>query len=205
MKSGSFEASYWRSKKFDLSVFLKEVSHMDDFNLKEVIHVCITANARFHNRVITGAKFPVHIYNIQDMYRAFPNAKYVYLARDLRAVAASQLKKYNSLSPFSIKHWNVIFALVLSQWKGKRFADSMKGQSNFIQMKYEEVIKNPEREFTRLYNFLSLDFQVSNLRVPRVGASHANSRSTVGISQFSKDRWKKDLGRLDKIILSILK
>ena len=39
MKSGSFEASYWRSKKFDLSVFLKEVSHMDDFNLKEVIHV----------------------------------------------------------------------------------------------------------------------------------------------------------------------
>ena len=95
-----------------------------------------------------GEKTPIHFEYIDEINEYFPRAKFVNIIRDPRDVINSILASgwgndqiYRRLSMYkqNIKKYNV-------------------EQKNILNIKYEELVKNPENTVKSIYKFLGLHF-----------------------------------------------
>jgi len=100
-----------------------------------------------------GDKTPINTIFIDKIARIFPKAQYIHIIRDPRDVVCSYVKAnlyddYNSALAF---------------WKQANIkAEALKEQlsvSQFIQLRYEDLVTNPEQELKRVCVFLNLEYK----------------------------------------------
>jgi hypothetical protein len=176
-------------------------------------------NASQNFATIWGEKTPRHIFRIDDMLRAYPNARVVCMCRDVRAVIASY-KNWRNQGGFDFEadpsHKNDIQleerrasqsyhpATVAMLWKGQMSAAQLAlekwGPSKVKIVKYEELVRWPEAEVNSLVSWLDLDFYKQMLDVPVLNSSFVAFDKAGGVTMEGLDRWKKQLSEGELLV-----
>jgi hypothetical protein len=117
------------------------------------------ANARGTPRY--GDKTPSYMQSLDLLDRVFPDAQYVHLVRDGRDAGLSFLEmrrkpRFNLARPRGI-------ASFASQWKleveAARTFGSRLGPERYYELRYEDLVREPDAELRRVASFLGLDFE----------------------------------------------
>lgn len=124
----------------------------------------------------------------------FPQAKFIHIVRDPRENFSSLKKLYKS------RNWNWE-PFALAEQIRKSFDAAVTnlekfGDSRYLLLSYEKLLKNPKEIITEIVDFLSIP-ETENLYVPTVNkmpaksnSMHADRQITGAIQQRSADRWK---------------
>ena len=152
-------------------------------------------------------KNPAHARFTKELHSIFPDADFIHLIRDPRATIYSQIIAFNKKSIFNLAYlW-----ISLNQNIIKNIA-SLK--LNSFQIKYENLVQNPEQVIFSLMEFLKLEYDNQLLNSykkikPLIKDSnfyslphHHNTGNPINTK--SLDKWKENLNGNDiKIINTI--
>ena len=125
------------------------------------------ADARGKSRF--GDKTPAYMQQLDLLERVFPGAQYVHLIRDgrdaaLSFVAMRRRPRFNWARPRGI-------AGFACQWKleveGARRFGRRVGAERYVELRYEELVAEPEATLRRVCDFLGLDFEPAMLEYHR--------------------------------------
>lgn len=103
-------------------------------------------------------KTPEHTLNGQFILRTLPNARFIHLIRDARAVAASYLRAAKGWG----KEWAPKTALASVRiWQeyvtaGRRISQYVPTRDQYIEIKYEELRQDPHGSLQKLFSWLAL-------------------------------------------------
>jgi len=134
-------------------------------------------------------KSPPHIFFQPQIKSLFPEAKFIYLLRDPRAVIGS-LKTM----PWSTSN---VYALARS-WKSATKKFDINNQSIVIQ--YESLVKSPESEMKKLFDFMQLkgEYKLAESVGDNVEKQNWNSHNSFKpISTEHLEKWRKQLSHTD--------
>ena len=89
---------------------------------------------------------------VSPLINTYPNIKIIQIVRDPRAVIASQNKSKDGCYPlmFALRQWRKSMAYALEN-VGKK--------DNFLLVRYEDFVDNPEKEARRICSFLGVDYE----------------------------------------------
>jgi hypothetical protein len=161
---------------------------------------------------IWGEKTPRHIFRINDMLTAFPDARIVCMTRDPRAVVASY-RDWRNQGGFDFErdpghldaleaeqtrirrsyHPATISLLWRAQMNAAIKARDHWGSGKVFLQRYEDLVTEPERALKDLTAWLGLSFQPSMLQVPMHNSSYESFNEAQGISRAAVGRWKQKL------------
>ncbi|MEM6818397.1 MAG: sulfotransferase [Pseudomonadota bacterium] len=148
---------------------------------------------------------PGHVFSLQTIARAFPDAKIIHMVRDGRAVSASLRK----LGWVGMRASDPEAAIQYSALKWERSieafercAPSVSGQA--MTVRYEDVVRTPDRVMEAVTAFIGLkpfDFQTALERRDRheptgdavVSSNTAFEALGDGLSEVPIHRWRKTL------------
>jgi hypothetical protein len=163
--------------------------------------------AEHHGRERWGEKTPRHVYRINELLTAFPQAKVVCLVRDPRAVVASYkdwhgaaARRGETESPEleadrerSRRSYNAVLMSLL--WRGvvraSFAARERHGEERVRVQRFERLAAEPESEVRELCAWLGLAYEPALLEIPVVNSSYATTGG--GVSSEPVERWRKRL------------
>ncbi len=150
-------------------------------------------------------KMPTNGFRLGLMARLFPNARIVFLRRDLRDCAISSLftllpNAYTYTQRLDwFGHYAKTYYQIIETWR-----DML--DIRFLEINYEELVGDPEPQVRRLLDFAGLEFQASCLH-PEGGDNQIKTSSVFqarqSINSRSVGRWKNYepwLGPLNEVL-----
>jgi hypothetical protein len=171
--------------------------------------------ARRHDRERWGEKTPRHVYRIDELLEAFPQAKVVCLVRDPRAVVASYRDWHGAAERRGVteppelqadrrrtrRSYNVVLMSLL--WRGVVRAScaglERHGPERVRIQRFERLADEPEAEVRDLCTWLGLEFEPALLEIPVVNSSYATTGA--GVSTEPVDRWRAVLSSRDVAVV----
>jgi hypothetical protein len=163
--------------------------------------------AQRHSRERWGEKTPRHVYRIDDLLSAFPEAKVVCLVRDPRAVVASYKDWHGAAERRGVtespeleadrersrRSYNPVLMSLL--WRGVVRASfaalEQHGPERVRIQRFERLAASPEAEVRSLCAWLGLEYEPALLEIPVVNSSYATSGA--GVSSEPVERWRERL------------
>lgn len=148
-------------------------------------------------------KTPAHLFLIDDIVRVIPDARFVELVRDPRAILASKktrrtqewLEQSAGRTNASLKGgydplWDTL------GWRSAiqvGNAAHKKHPQQILRIQYEQFVTAPEEETRRLCTFLGLEFDPAMLQITRTNSTGSTIGHQQGISAEAIDRWRTRL------------
>jgi len=163
--------------------------------------------AELHGRERWGEKTPRHVYRIDELLTAFPEAKVVCLVRDPRAVVASYKDWHGAAARRGVtespeleadrersrRSYNAVLMSLL--WRGvvrASFAALERHGAERVRVeRFERLAASPEQEVRELCGWLDLEYEPALLEIPVVNSSYATSGA--GVSSEPVERWRERL------------
>jgi hypothetical protein len=105
-----------------------------------------------------GEKSPAHTIRWRAILEGFPDLQVLHLIRDGRDVALS----YRA-APFGPKHVYHLAHRWVQYLSTAEKVQAVLGDSAFLQVRYEDIVTEPERELRRICNFLGEEFSPAML------------------------------------------
>jgi len=174
LKNQILHDQYLSNLKIDLEVIMTDTD-----NCKTLYKKILTEYLAIKQKDFIGDKDPKNIEYLKLINNSFPNALLVHIYRDPRAVISSRLKaKWSKDKPL----WQHILAYK-AQFNYMRKNQDIFGH-NFIDIKYENLIKNPKLELGRILGKLDLKFEENMLD------SYKNAGEIINKDELS---WKDNL------------
>ena len=157
-----------------------------------------------NGKTIPVEKTPQNVFYLDEILRYIPNVKIINMVRDPRAVLLSQKNKGKrsdraeygryrtkredlrlriNYHPITISRlWNS------SVSTGTRYLN----HPQVINMRFEDLLAQPEQELHRVCDFVGIDYQPSMLEIYAVGSSNAKDNfDEKGIQRERVHTWKK--------------
>jgi hypothetical protein len=214
------------SRSFDAEAFLEDVGRLarvqewgvtpDDVRERLPEKATVVDGIRAIYRSYAGArgkprygdKTPSYMQSLDLLERVFPEAQYVHLVRDGRDAGLSFLEMHrkprlNLARPRGI-------ASFASQWKleveGARELGRRLGPARYHELRYEDLVREPEAELRRVASFLDLDFESGMLAYHAGVDASALQDHPLLASPPTPDtrRWQEQLGRADAQIFEAI-
>ncbi len=108
-----------------------------------------------------GDKGPSYVRWIADLDRIFPNAVFIHMVRDGRDSTLSALKKWGQ------DCWYYDTYYLMRNWarnvRAGRRAGAWLGPDRYLEVRYEQLVAEPEASIHRICEFLQEDFQPAML------------------------------------------
>jgi hypothetical protein len=147
---------------------------------------------------------PRNIFYADQILQAMPEAHFIHMIRDPRAVLASQKSRWKRRWLDQVKiplqevlrNWVSFHPYISTRlWKqAANHALSLQQHPRMFILKYEDLVSEPERVVGKLAAFLGVDFENEMLNVPVAGSSHETSRyEEKRITPEMVGRWRKTL------------
>lgn len=147
-----------------------------------------------------GDKTPMNTAHLHWIDRVFPQAKYVHMLRDGRDVVSSYVQAglYSSVEEAG-QRWRR--SVTMARRFGERFPD------RYLEVRYENLVRRPEREVRRVCEFLGIEFRKDMLQfqddVDELGDTHLSHHEGLRrpINTDSIGKWKSRLSTQDQEIV----
>jgi hypothetical protein len=164
----------------------------------EAIGAVYDAYAARRGKPRWGDKTPLYMEYLALLERLFPDAQFVHLVRDGRDAALSVLDLPEGVVTRTWPHPASLRGFAC-QWRREvraaRALGGRAGPSRYIEVLYERLVDDPERELTRICEFAALPFEPEMLRyhedVDVSGKPH-QQRLLAGPTTGVRD-WRRDL------------
>ena len=127
-------------------------------------------------------KTPQHVLHIELLARSFPRSRFVHLIRDGRDVVPSLLENRHGPTrfPAAVEYWR---SRVLA---GRRAGERL-GPSRYHEIRYEELVADPEAKLAQMCAFLDLRYSPEMLEYPtragEVVAGTFDARPHLGVAK----------------------
>lgn len=161
------------------------------------IHEVFRVNARRRGKHRFGDKTPGYVTRIPTLHQLLPDAVFVHIVRDGRDVALSLSEA--SFGPSTLvgaaAHWR---RHVLA---GRR-AGTRLGAQRYVEVRYEDLVRDPEKTLRDLCGFLGLDYSERMVErsgsdaLASVGDAQLHRHLTGPIRRDLRD-WRTEMGRQD--------
>lgn len=163
-------------------------------NVRAPLEIALQMWARHHGKRLWGEKTPNHLYYVDFIVEMFPQARFVYLVRDPRAVVRSMnnIAFFPDDSVINAHNWKVA---ATEGWK--RLCRSVDPDKRFV-LRYESLVSEPDESLRALCTFLAVPFEPDMLDFHERSSSALpqkirtpNIRKSVDPS--SLDKWRDEL------------
>ncbi|WP_197046710.1 sulfotransferase family protein [Oceanobacillus salinisoli] len=166
-------------------------------NIIDLIY-CFYSEQKFPGFKIWGDKTPLNTLNLKWIDKVFSKAKYIHIIRDGRDVVCS----YKKANLYNIEEascrWNK--SIELSRSFGKS-----KSPDRYMEVRYEDLVRNPENEIKSICEFLQIEYNVNMLNFQRnfnkLGDTklphHGNLKNKINVTSIGK--WKGQLNEEERV------
>lgn len=139
----------WRNLIDDLPAFC---GSLPEHKLRNVLDALYRERIAEYGAVRWGDQTPPYIRYIPTLDRIFPTSQFIHIIRDGRDVALSTQKWSGIRRPFIDPYYS------LSNWckdveRGKE-AERLLGSNRYIEVRYEDLVQDQQREVERICTFL---------------------------------------------------
>ena len=171
-------------------------------SLSRLIEIVFRQYMKDNNQTATmwGDKTPLNTYYYNWMLKLYPHAKYIHMLRDGRDVVASLIKS-ELYSDVQDACWRWTAGVKRAQKLGVQVSGE-----NFLEIRYEDLVRNTEDEVKRLCFFLDIPFSAKMLNPQQTAkkamkntiafAHHKNLLNPINSSSIGK--WEKELDKEQK-------
>ena len=147
----------WPDFGLDADEMRASFAEIQPFDLAEGMRAFYAAYAASQDKPRWGDKSPGYALHVPRIAELLPEAHFVHLIRDGRDVRLSQLKR-GSNHPNAKKH--------ARRWRkrvrtAQRAGEKLPGR--YMELRYEDLIADPEPELRRICEFVGLDFDPAML------------------------------------------
>lgn len=164
--------NYWHPERFD---------HFDFSNWnKDTFQDYINYKVQDSNYEFLGSKMPDYCNNLEEIDLLADNVQYINVIRDPRNVVYSQISKINASLIEAVAHWKHSF------YKSSYY-NVIFGEKKYLNIKYEDLIRNPKSELLKVCKFLEIEFEHAMLNL---NDSETRTESSYVIPYFDKSKFK---------------
>ena len=143
-------------------------------------------------------KTPPHVLRLAFLSQHFPNARFINVVRDGRDCFCSAVHHPNVVQGSSVERY-------AKYWKRCIRARLKRGeQSNIFDLKYEDLVANPEQQIRTVMDFLGEEYQTAQLNPQSYSHNQITQTSKPHFSKLGKpitnssqQRWKQELSPRD--------
>jgi len=186
---------------WDITLNSKEITErLQSSTLWDVFRVVNEIYAEQHKKTNWCSKEPGLFKYINDLSENIQSAKFVYLVRDGRDVAASMLKGH-------LHEFHTYAAAQTWSWSQKQCLNALKDPQladKIYLVKYEDLIGNPEEIMRNLMNFLGIEFEKTQLQYYKSNDIVEHSKKSrfwknlnKPIDKTNKGNYKVSLGKVN--------
>ncbi|MGM0587808.1 MAG: sulfotransferase family protein [Bacteroidota bacterium] len=192
------KTSFWETDFESVRRILRNLPDQEQ-SLQRIFHEVFSEHGRQLNKSFErwGDQSPLTTVYLEYIYPVYPEASYIFLLRDGRDVVSSMVTNNNRDIRFAT--WKWLHSLDKYQWLKERGAPS---QLHFL--RYEDLVRNPQDELSRLCSFLGYDFEEAMLEFSHAvdqlgveGLSH-HQRLSQQLDTSSIGTWKERLNQQQK-------
>jgi hypothetical protein len=139
---------------WDQQITLEEIDLDRCGSLEGAIDQIYSAYARRFGKDIWGDKTPAYTTEVDALNDMFPTSRFIHIVRDGRDVALSVMRQTWGSKNFivAMQYWTQTVTLARKMLR-------MLPKTRFIELRYEDLIANPERELHTLTDFLGLPYE----------------------------------------------
>lgn len=164
--------------------------------------------AKRHGKRRAGDQTPRHVFYIYELVEMYPNAKFIHMIRDPRAILFSQKHKWKAALRRGQPSFEVLRAFINYHpittaiiWK-KAIEAGLKAQRTVPKksMKtvfFERLVGNPTEEIQQLCDFLQIKFSPDMINVSVEMSAHITDEGYKGISKSVSERWNTQLSETE--------
>ncbi len=196
--SGAMYGNYWKDElpNIDKDLLKRLLDSCEILDDKCILRSLILSNALSNNKSIAGAKFPLNIMYSELLFEWFPEAKIIHLVRDPRAIYASMVKKDMKNKGIKSKMGAVhiylyrFFYLIQQYKKAAQIHQKHKNDKNYLLVKFEDLILQPEDTLRVITKFLDVEFNKNMVNPPVIDSSYTNNKVKVGFDKNTLYKWR---------------
>lgn len=141
----------------------KYIDHLDYDTAVKITYLCfVPEKDKSHVKIIIDKQLRFHQY-LEKVALFFPNSKFIILNRDPRDNAVVKMRRIKREKRLNTNYhrlandWLNVYKLIYT--KKEKI-----GSHRFIEIKYEDVVAQPEKELKRIANFLNFEYDVNMLQ-----------------------------------------
>lgn len=172
-------------------------------NKKNIFDLLMQGFLKSKNKIRLCEKTPQHLWYVDEILDLYPDAKIIYMIRDGRNTVSSLMKM--PWRPRGLirnaKFWQRYVNF------GTKLKERYKNQTqNFYQIKFEELLTQPQESLQRLTSFLELDFELSMIKGSENIFSNWEAtwkyKASMEIDTGRIEAWRKDLNEQEQNIIN---
>ena len=211
--SGNIRGSFWKDyRKLDISKenLFVNISKTNG-SLKSIISVLLKLYLDRERKKRIGVKYPLHHSRIKLIKEWFPESKYIYLSRDIRAICCSQLngkdtlrrkKKFRQFG-FIVHYFSLFYFLFDYIWFVRCY-NTESSNNDVCHVRFEDLITNPREKVKHICDFCEIEFEEKMLLSTGKSSSYTDKINNIGLDVSRLQKWKSELSKIDKFIIDII-
>ncbi len=190
---------HWIVKSVDRKDFLQGLLQSDRSEAA-LFTVMMKVYADRKGKPIMGEKTPSHVRYVPTLVEWFPEGKVIHMLRDPRAIYVSELRRRREepeTFPYKqLRRTGPLFALYIllettfAWFESVSLCDQYRAlyPDKYYPLKFEDLVRDPERQLRRVCEFLGVEFQDKMLNQKVVSKGFAAGQ--VGFDADAADRWR---------------
>lgn len=186
--------------KFNAVQLAEEIHQQQLINIPDIISFIFQKNATAEGKLRWGDKTPYYVLHLETLLQMFPNAQVVHLIRDGRDCALSMIERRWDLSIFNYYHaaytWNKY--VMAGKAFGKKHPD------HYFEIRYEDILDQPETSIKNLCAFLDIDFNESVINFGKSDGSGKTPLLQKPLQKNNQAKWKDKLSRRQRLTFEAL-
>ena len=186
----------------NLEYLADAIAEGDSFDLKYPFIMAMNAWSAHQGKGTWGEKTPKNIFYIDVIHEMFPEARFLFLIRDPRAVVHSMNRFARLEDNSAINAFNWVQAVTA----GRSLLQSKVPSSQWLAVRYEALVQRTESELRRICSFLEepydehmLGFYHSSTEVVHPHSEQLGGAKTLSkpVSTVSLNKWRREMDDVD--------
>ncbi|MHA1384508.1 MAG: sulfotransferase family protein [Candidatus Helarchaeota archaeon] len=176
----------------------------NEFSLKEYYQTMLGKYASAKNKILVGDKYPRNLELLPEIKYLFPDAIIIHIIRDPRDVILSRMKTWWGVRRNLIAHIGITREMLkLASEQGRKLFNK-----NYYELRYEDLLKNPEDKLQDICNLLEinyepnmLNFQKSASEIIQKDELSFKARNLESLIRNNTNKWKKEMNKFKVILI----
>lgn len=176
--------------KFDIDWLTNELLTEGKRSIADIISALFKKNALGEGKQRWGDKTPYYVLHMKTLQAMFPSAQFIHLIRDGRDCALSMFERkhdfcvYNTF--FAAKYWEIYV-------DGGRRVGRELGDKTYHEVRYEDLLDNPEITLQRICTFLGEPYSENVLNFEKSDGSGKTPLLQKSVQKDNQAKWRSKM------------
>lgn len=205
---GSFWVKYEPSVDSKANIVKKYLS-LADPTAKDLLNLILDEYRKGMGKERVGVKYPLHFKYSFMLKNWFPDAKIIFLVRDIRAICASKVrdeatkKRKKRFTVFSaLVHYLTIFGFVYDYYLSYLHM-KQGGNRGVLLIRYEDLLLNPIDTLKSVCSYCEIPYEDYMIQAFGKPSSYL-TKIEAGLDVSRINKWKLHLNQVDQWLISAL-